>query len=251
MNNYQELVSQFKELMAKGEKDQWKLAELAFLASEAHGGLKQCATDTGYAYSTIKKYKGAYVYRQDNEKAVSDGSLSFADVITLADMSEDRAAAVQVLAGATGKPIGTVKSDTDAINIVQDFLTNNPNMLKEALKDDEARQAVASAAYKAAAEQVVEGAEGIVREAAGKPKSKPKPDPRGLKALEIERLKHDVARAARENGMLSNRWERDLDSLMPDMSPDELEFVFNELGRIIDRTSQVRLKVDAARKARA
>jgi len=248
MNNYQELVTQFKELMESGESVQWELAELAYLASETHGGIKQFAKDTGYKADTIGKYKRAYVWVQENPHR--DEDLSFADIMVLTNMSEDRATAVQVLAGATGKPIGTVKSDTEAINIVQDFLTHNPDMLKEALKDDKARQAVASAAYKAAAEQVVEGAEGIVREAAGKPKGKPKPDPRGLKALEIERLKHDVARAARENGMLTNRWERDLDSLMPDMSPDELEFVFNELGRIIDRTSQLRLKVDAARKAR-
>jgi hypothetical protein len=247
MNNYQELVAEFKELMERGEKDQRKLAELAYLAIDELGHKpSEFAKDVGRQVDTVRKYRMAYVWEQENP----DRDLDFADVLVLANMSEDRATAVQVLAGATGKPIGTVKSDTEAINIVQDFLTHNPDMLKEALKDDKARQAVASAAYKAAAEQVVEGAEGIVREAAGKPKSKPKPDPRGLKALEIERLKHDVARAARENGMLTNRWERDLDYLMPDMSTDELEFVFNELGRIIDRTSQLRLTVDAARKAR-
>jgi hypothetical protein len=249
MNNYQELVTEFKALMEKGEKDQWKLAEIAFLASQEHGGIKAFAQDVGRAPNTISMYVGAYKYRETNEIIVSDNDFSFADVITLAAMSEDRGNAVQILAGAMGKPIGTVKSDTEAINIVQAFLTENPELVKEALKDDDARSAVASAAFKAAKEDVVAEATGIAKEAAGG-KVKPKVDKRGMKAVEIQRLLHDVQRASRENGALTSRWSRDFDALKDDMSVDELTEIHDALGLMYDRIYELRAMVDEARKAR-
>ena len=92
MTEYMQLVAAFKELMEVGDKDQWKLAEIAYLASAEHGGITQFAKDTGYAVDTIRRYIGAYKWSQDNETMVSDHS--FADVLVLSNMSEDRAAAV-------------------------------------------------------------------------------------------------------------------------------------------------------------
>jgi len=237
--DYQELVSQFKELMESGESVQWELAEVAFLASEAeHGGLKQFAADTGYAVKTIDRYKKAYSWKMANQITLSERDLSFADVYVLASMSEDRAAAVQVLAGATGKPIGTVKSDTEAINTVRDFLTENPELVKDALKDDDTRSAVASAAFKAATEDVVAEAEGVTKTAA---KDKlPTATPGGQNAVQIQRLILEITRAARENGLVTERWGRDFGALVEYMNAEELSFIDEQLGLIMVKTGELR-----------
>ena len=245
--NYTDLVADFKSIWESAEKDQWRLAELAVLASSKHGGVSAFAKDVGRSPVTISKYIAAWKYREANLSREMD--LNFADAYALAGMSEVRREAVRSLAAATGKPVNTVKSDTEAIKVVADFLTDNPDMLAEALKDDDARSAVTSAAFKAATSDVVATAEGITKEAADK-KTPTTRRPANMKAVEIERLKFDVARAARENGLVSNRWERDLRSLADAMSADELQFVYDELAKIADNITRLRSFIDTERKAR-
>lgn len=254
MTEYQELVSQFKELMERGERDQWKLAETASLAvgSKTEDGEEVTATkfakDTGYQKATVYKYLKAHAYRE----SIDDRHITFADALVLGNASPERATAIDVLAGAMGKTISSARDDTEAVNIVQEFLTDNPELVTQALKDDDARSAVASAAFNAAKQDVVAGAEGLTKDAAkGKATAKPKADPRGIKAVEIQRFLFDVQRAARENSLVTTRWQRDLDALKNDMSVDELTEVYDALGLMYDRIAAMRVDIDGVIKVRA
>ncbi len=247
MTEYMQLVAAFKELMQQGDKDQWKLAEIAYLASSEHGGVKQFAADTGYAPNTISRYIATYKFRESSEIIPSEDDLPFADMYVLAGMSEDRAAAVQILAGATGTPIGTVKSDTEAINVVRDFLTDNPELVKDALKDDKARSAVASAAYKAASEDVVAEATGITKEAV---KEKAPKKNTSSRAVEVERVKYKASMAGRWAKGNMPELMRDVEALAPYMTGEELMFVFEQLGMAFDLIAQTRASVKALMSAK-
>ena len=243
---YMQLVAAFKELMEHGEKDQWKLAEIAYLASEdGYGGVTEFAKDTGYAAGTIHKYIKAYKWGQENESSLSE--TTFADVYVLAAMTEERAAAVQILAGATGKPIGTVKSDTEAINIVKDFLVGNPELVKDALKDEAARSAVASAAFKAASEDVVAEASGITKEAA---KEKAPKKNTSMRAVQVEQLKYKAASVGRWAEGNLPALVREAEALAEYMTADELDFIFVQLGMAHDLISEARNIVNELRKAK-
>ena len=249
MTEYMQLVAAFKELMEQGETDQWKLAEIVYLAIDDEGIKPSTfAKDVGRSVQTVRKYRQAYEYKQLNEIVISDNDMSFADVIVLASMTEDRAAAVQILAGVTGKPIGTVKSDTDAINIVKDFLVDNPELVTAALKDEKARSAVASAAFKAATEDVVAEASGITKEAA---KTKAPKKNTSSRAVEVERIKLKAAMAGRwANGNMPELM-RDVEALAPYMTEDELMFVWENLGTAYDLVAQARLTVKGLISAKA
>ncbi len=246
--SYEQLVAAFVEMMEVGEADQWKLAEIAYLAISAGKTGAEFGADTGYAKGTINKYVAAYRYNQANQAVVSDDHLTFADVVTLAAMSEDRAAAVQILAGATGTPIGTVKSDTEAINVVRDFLVDNPDLMKDALKDDAARSAVASAAFKAASEDVVAEASGITKEAAEKKTPKKNTTSR---AVEVERVKYKASMAGRWAKGNMPELMRDVEALAPYMTEDELMFVWEQLGTAFDLIAEARASVKACIQAKA
>ena len=240
---YKQLVAAFIELMERGEVDQWKLAETAFLATQIEGmTTTQFALDVNRATGTVTKYVLAYKWGQLNESIVSDDGFSFADALVLSNMSEDRAAAVQILAGVTGKPIGTVKSDTDAINIVKDFLVDNPELVTAALKDESARSAVASAAFKAATEDVVAEASGITKEAA---ETKAPKKNTSSRAVEVERVKLKAAMAGRWAKGNMPELVRDVEALAPYMTGDELMFVWENLGMAHDLISEARTSVKA------
>ncbi len=225
MTEYMQLVAAFKELMEQGETDQWKLAEIAYLASTEYGGSTAFAKDVGRTVGTINKYVAAYKW---NENLVADEVFSFADALVLANMTEDRAAAVQILAGATGTPIGTVKSDTEAINIVKDFLVGNPELVKDALKDDKARSAVASAAFKAASEDVVAEATGVTKEAA---RAKAPVKNTSTRAVQVEQLKYKASRVGHwAEGNLPS-FVREAEALAEYMTAEELDFIVEQLGK--------------------
>ena len=173
---------------------------------------------------------------------------TFADIYVLAGMSEDRAAAVQILAGVTGKPIGTVKSDTDAINIVKDFLVDNPELVTAALKDEKARSAVASAAFKAATDDVVAEATGITKEAV---KEKTPKKNTSSRAVEVERVKLKAAMAGRWAKGNMPELVRDVEALAPYMTEDELMFVWENLGIAYDLVAEARTAVKALITAKA
>ena len=250
--SFEQLVAAFKELMEKGEKDQWKLSEIAFLAGEMHGGIKAFADAVGYNADVISKYKKTYIYGQANQSISTD--YTFAEAYTLATMSEDRAAALQILASiqdADGKTkgINTVRGDKEAVAIVQSFIVANPALMTEAMKDDATRSAIATQAYDASRAQVVAEAEGITVEAAGG-RTAVEVDRRGQKAVRISQFLHGLTSASRGNGLLMDRWETEFDAIEEWMSAPEIDTAYYELGLMFDRIVELRTHVDAARKAR-
>lgn len=220
---FDKLVTSFRELMAKGDKDQWKLAEMAWTASENHGGIARFAKATGYAANTISTYAKAFAMKQ----ADHSDSLVFADAAALAKMSPERGEAVQVLAGAMGRAINTTSKDSEAVSLVQDFLAENPELVTEALKDDDTRSTVVAAAFKAASE-------GMATEVTtgGKPKPMVKRPVRNTtsRAAEVERLKLSAAMTARwANGNLP-ALVRDTQALAEYMTQDELQLITDHLA---------------------
>ena len=180
---YQKLVSEFKALMATGEKDQRKLAQLAYLAIDGMGhSPAEFASDTGYTVETVRRYRKVHQWTLDNPTREE----SFTDVMVLVGMSTERAEAVQVLSDITGKAIATVKSDTEAIAKVRTFLADNQELVTEALKDDDTRQGVVTAAFQAASEDMGATQRQGARDKA-KAAHKPKPT---LRAEAITQLKY-------------------------------------------------------------
>jgi len=231
---YEQLVAAFTELMVRGEKDQWKLAQIVYLASKDHGGIKKFALAVDRSESTISNYKRSYDWKAANPVRVQD--LTFADVNVLVHMDEYSGLAVQVLSGITDadgntKAIATLKTDKERITIVRNFLVENPELVKEALKDDDARSAVAAAAFKAATEGVVAEATGITTKAA-----KEKAPKRNVseRAVQVEQLKYRASRIGHWAEGNVPSIIRDTVELAEYMTEDELLFVFDQLGTAYD-----------------
>ena len=168
---YQKLVSEFKTLMARGEKDQWKLAQLAYLAIDGMGHKPaEFAADTGHKVDTIRKYRKTHQWRLDHP----DDLLVFSDAFVMATASPERAEAIQVLADITDRSVATAARDTENIAKVRDFMNQNQDLMVEAMKDDDTRQKVVTAAFHAASEDIVKEATRATKEAA-KEAHKPKP----------------------------------------------------------------------------
>jgi len=136
-----ELVAVFKAAFTKGEEAMWSAAEACWLAVEDGHSRNKFAKLTGQSPTTIVTYFKVWEMKQ------AQPDLSFPDAAVLAIRSPETQEAMKLLADATGKSLQTVKSDTEAINTVRDFIKSNPEMMKEALEDDETRSEVVSAAY--------------------------------------------------------------------------------------------------------
>lgn len=242
---YEQLVAAFKELMTRGEKDQWKLSEIAYLAINDEGiKPSKFAGDVGLGVDTVRKYRKTFMWR---ESQTSGLDYTFADAVVLANRGEVDGTAIQVLAGAMGKPIGSIKSDTEAINIVKDFLVENPELVKGALKDEAARSAVASAAFKAASEDVVAEASGITKEAA---REKAPKKNTSMRAVQVEQLKYKAASVGRWAEGNLPALVREAEALAEYMTADELDFIFVQLGMAHDLISEARNIVNELRKAK-
>ena len=234
----EQLIAAWNETMERGETDQWKLAEIAFLAGELHGGIKAFAEGTKYTAKTISRYKTTYMWGQAN--GTTSYHLSFAEAFTLANMSEDRAAAVMTLADMDDKSVNTVREDKERVKVVEDFLIQNPELVKDALKNADARSAVAAAAFKAATEDVVVEATGITKEAA---KEKTPKKNTSMRAAQVEQLKYKASRVGHWAESNLPSIIRETEALAEYMTEDELLFVFNQLGLAHDLISQARATV--------
>jgi len=132
------------------------------------------------------------------------------------------------------------------VQAVQNFLVENPELVKDALKDESARSAVASAAFKAASEEVVAEATGVTKEAAKKEAPKKNVTHR---AVEVEQLKYKATQVGR--WALGNvpSLVRECEELAPYMTRDELEYVYNQLGAAYDLIAGARSQVAELMKA--
>ena len=243
---YQQLVAAFTELMKRGEKDQWKLAETATIAISTGKTAKEFGADTGYAKRTINQYIKAFAYR-DGLGERNHAHLTYADAVVMSKYSELKAQAIEILAGATGGALSTTSKDIEQVKLVQDFLIENPELVQAALKDDDARSAVASAAFKAASEDIVAEATGITTKAA-----REKAPKRNLsqRAVQVEQLKYRASRIGHWAEGNIPSIIRDTVDLAEYMTVEELSFVFDQLGQAHDVISQARTTIDDLRRAK-
>ena len=97
---------------------------------------------------------------------------------------------------------------------------------------------MASAAFKAATEDVVVAAEGITKVAA---KDKvPEGTAQGIRSVEIQRFKLEVARAGKEGTLNNRRWSTTFEMLAPDMNEEEIVFIDEQLGLAMMGLSDMR-----------
>lgn len=207
----QAAAAEFKALFASADKDQWRLAELAFLGTEGDMTVKAFAEAAGITTRTVNRYRTTWLYRE-NETHGSD--LVFTDASVLANSSDEQAAALQIVAGANEIGIKTAANTrVDQVKAVREYVQANPEVMAEAMKGDEATyDVVIGAALESQRDNIVAAATGITK-AAATPIKRVRPGMIRVTEARVELAKliyTDTGRIGYVQRLLADVWDKEL-----------------------------------------